>query len=225
LNKSKSAGDRADAIVSRLRRKYRDAKIPLEFATPWQLLVAVILSAQCTDERVNKVTRELFRKYRTPEDFAAARASELAKAVFSTGFYRAKAKNIAGAAKAVIEKFGGKVPRTMEEILTLPGVARKTANVVLAHAYGVVEGIAVDTHVRRLAARMGLTSENDPVKIERDLMSVVARNNWRNVSLLLQYHGRAVCRAAKPACGACLLSDICPSAYSFGEKPAGKNKK
>ena len=211
--------------MSRLGREYPDAKIPLKFATPWQLLVAVILSAQCTDERVNKVTRELFKKYRAPEDFAKAKSQDLQKAVFSTGFYRAKAKNIAGAAKAVIEKFGGKVPRTMEEILTLPGVARKTANVVLAHAYGVVEGIAVDTHVRRLARRLGLTSEDDPVKIERDMMSALPRAHWRDVSLLLQYHGRAVCRAAKPACGACVLSNICPSAFSFDKKITGKNKK
>ena len=204
--------------MSRLSKEYPDAEIPLEFATPWQLLVAVILSAQCTDERVNKVTRELFKKYRTAEDFAKANAAALQKAVFSTGFYRAKAKNIAGAAKTVIEKFGGEVPRKMEEILALPGVARKTANVVLSHAYGVVEGIAVDTHVKRLAGRLRLTSENDPVKIERDLMTVTERVNWRNISLLLQYHGRAVCRAAKPACGACALSDICPSAFSFDKK-------
>ncbi len=212
--------------MSRLRKEYPDAKIPLEFATPWQLLVAVILSAQCTDERVNKVTRELFKIYRAPGDFAKAKAKDIQKAVFSTGFYRAKAKNIAGAAKFVMEKFGGEVPRTMEEILTLPGVARKTANVVLAHAYGVVEGIAVDTHVKRLAARLGLTSEDNPVKIERDLMAVTERGNWREISLLLQYHGRAVCRAAKPACGACMLSDICPSAFSFDKKNnGGKIKK
>lgn len=212
MNKEKRKA--ASEIISRLRREYRGANIPLKFSSPWELLVAVILSAQCTDERVNKVTRELFKKYRSPADFAQAKIPELEKVVYSTGFYRAKSRNIVGAAKVVLEKFGGKVPRTMDEILTLPGVARKTANVVLAHAYEVVEGIAVDTHVRRLAWRLGLSSEEDPVKIERDLMAIVGRDDWRDVSLLLQYHGRSVCRAAKPDCAGCVLSDICPSAFA-----------
>ncbi|MDI6756598.1 MAG: endonuclease III [Endomicrobiia bacterium] len=223
MNKEKRKA--ADEIISRLRREYRGAKIPLEFSSPWELLVAVILSAQCTDERVNKVTRELFKKYRGVKDFARANITELEKVVYSTGFYRAKSRNIVGAAKSVIENFDGKVPRTMDEILTLPGVARKTANVVLAHAYGVVEGIAVDTHVRRLAGRLGLSSEEDPVKIERDLMAIVGRDGWRDVSLLLQYHGRAFCRAAKPDCAGCVLSDICPSAFAADLKHRRKIKK
>ena len=196
-----------------LKKAYPLAKTALNHESPLEMLVATILSAQCTDERVNKVTVELFKKYRTCRDYAGAKPEVLQKDIHSTGFYRNKAKNIQGACKVLIEEFGGVVPRTMDEILTLPGVARKTANVVLGNAYGVVEGIVVDTHVIRLAGRLGLTVEKDPAKIEKDLMKIVPRKDWRTISYLLIDHGRKVCKARKPDCGGCVLNKLCPSAF------------
>jgi len=198
-----------------LKKAYPDAKCSLNFRTPLQMLVATILSAQCTDERVNKVTVDLFKKYRTASDYAKAKPAELQRDIRSTGFFRNKAKSIQGAAKMIVEKYHDEVPRTMEEILKLPGVARKTANVVLGNSYGVVEGIAVDTHVLRLAQRLGLTREKDPKKIERDLMKIVPRKDWMLISYLLIEHGRAVCKAQRPNCKECVLKKLCPSAFSF----------
>jgi endonuclease-3 len=180
-----------------------------------QLLVATILSAQCTDERVNKVTQMLFKKYRSAEDYADADLKELERDVRPTGFYRNKAKNIKHASGMLVDKFGSQVPRTMEEILELPGVARKTANIVLQNAYGVVEGIAIDTHVRRVSNRLGLTENEDPDKIEQDLMQIVPKDKWMRVTDLLIFLGRNVCTAKKPKCGVCVLNKICPSAFTF----------
>ncbi|MES0278124.1 MAG: endonuclease III, partial [Dehalococcoidales bacterium] len=179
------------------------------------LLVATILSAQATDVGVNKVTPGLFRKYRTTADYANADREQFEQEIRSTGFYRNKAKNIINAARILLDNFGGQVPRTMTELVTLPGVARKTANIVLYNAYGVIDGIAVDTHVGRLAQRLGLSAYKDPVKIERDLMKQVPRRKWGRFSYLLIDHGRAVCMARKPKCDICLLNDICPSAFTF----------
>lgn len=197
-----------------LKKAYPDAKCSLNYRTPLQMLVATILSAQCTDERVNKVTVDLFKKYKNAADYGKVRAEKLQKDIRSTGFFRNKAKSIQGACKVMLEKFNGEVPKTMEEILTLPGVARKTANVVLGNAYGVVSGIAVDTHVRRLAQRLGLTKQNDPPKIEKDLMKILPRKDWIKISYLLIDHGRAVCKAQKPKCEDCVLNKLCPSAFS-----------
>lgn len=202
---------RAREIVARLRAEYPNAKCSLNFTTPLELLVATVLSAQCTDERVNAVTPQLFKKYQTAEDYARAQPEELEQDVKQTGFYRNKAKNIRGAATLLVERFGGEVPRTMPELLTLPGVARKTANVVMGNAYGIVEGVVVDTHVGRLAKRLGLTRQDDPVKVEQDLMALLPREDWLDLSHLMIYHGRAVCQARKPLCERCVLSDICPT--------------
>jgi endonuclease-3 len=179
-------------------------------------LVATILSAQCTDERVNAVTKSLFKKYRRAEDYAKADLKELEREIRPTGFYRNKAKNIRACGKMLVEEFGSQVPKTMKEILELPGVARKTANVVLSNAYGIVEGIAVDTHVRRLAQRLGLTKNDDPVKIEQDLMNLVPRDKWMRFTDLLIFHGRRICTARKPKCEECVLNKLCPSAFTFG---------
>ncbi len=203
---------RALAIVERLAATYPDATCSLDFQTPFELLVSTILSAQCTDERVNMVTPGLFAKYRRLEDYLGVPVEEVEKDIHSTGFYRNKAKSIRGAARLLIDRFGGELPRTMEEMLTLPGVARKTANVVLGTAYGIAEGIAVDTHVRRLSGRLGLTRHDDPVKIERDLMALIPREQWISISHRLILHGRQVCDARKPDCARCTLADLCPSA-------------
>lgn len=202
-------------IIKRLKKTYPDARIALKHSTPHELLVATILSAQCTDERVNIVTRELFRKYRSAGDFAAADLRVLEQDIRSTGFYHNKAKNIVNSARMIIEKFGGKVPRTMEELIELPGVARKTANIVLGNAYGVVVGIAVDTHVIRISQRLGLTKNEDPVKIERDLMGIVPRKDWFAFSYLIQVLGRDACKARRPECPRCVLENVCPSAGKF----------
>jgi endonuclease-3 len=177
-----------------------------------QLLVAVILSAQCTDERVNKVTPALFARFPDAKSLAFAEREELETLIRSTGFYRNKAKNIQGACQKILKDFQGEVPKTMEELLTLPGVARKTANVVLAHAYGIIEGVTVDTHVKRLSNRLGLTTNNDPVKIERDLMALLPQPDWETFSISIIYHGRAVCKARNPACFSCQLATLCPAA-------------
>lgn len=206
---------RTQEIVNLLKKKYPHAKIALRFGNNWELLVAVILSAQCTDKKVNEVTERLFKKYKTLDDYVAADEKEFEQIVRPTGFYRAKTKNILASAKIVKEKFDGEIPRTMQDLLTLKGVARKTANIVLGNAYEVVEGIAVDTHVRRLSQRLGLSTENDPEKIEKDLMDLIPKKDWFKTTYLLIDHGRAVCTAKDPRCDLCPLKDICPSAFQF----------
>lgn len=198
-------------IIDRLEKIYPQAKTALNFETPFQLLVATILSAQTTDERVNIVTEKLFKKLKTPEDFAKASLEEIMEMIKSVNFYRNKAKNIKASAEKIINDFGGNVPKKMEDLITLPGVARKTANIVLSESFGIDEGIAVDTHVKRLAGRLGLTDFDDPVKIEKDLMENTPKNRWGELSNLLIYHGRNVCMAKKPLHDKCVLYDICPS--------------
>lgn len=205
---------RALEILSNLKRLYPEATCSLNYKTPVQLLVAVILSAQCTDERVNKVTPALFARFPDAKSLAFAEREELETLIRSTGFYRNKAKNIQGACQKILKDFQGEVPKTMAELLTLPGVARKTANVVLAHAYGIIEGVTVDTHVKRLSNRLGLTTNNDPVKIERDLMALLPQPDWETFSISIIYHGRAVCKARNPACFSCQLASLCPAANS-----------
>lgn len=205
-------------MIRLLRKSYPSAKTALNFKTPIQMLVSTILSAQCTDVRVNKVTPALFKKYATADDFAGAKLPELQTLIRSTGFYRNKAKNIQGAAEVIVKKYKGEVPRTMDEMLELPGVARKTANVVLHNAYGIVAGVVVDTHVGRLARRLGLTDQKDAAKVEKDLMEIVPKKDWANISYWLIDHGRAVCKSQKPSCGACVLNNICPSASNFDAK-------
>jgi endonuclease-3 len=202
-------------VIELLEKEHRDAKIALNYSNPLELLIATILSAQCTDERVNLVTKTLFKKYIKAEDYAKADLKELEQDIKSTGFYHNKAKNIKKASILLVEKFNSCVPCTMEELLELAGVARKTANIVLSNACGVIEGIAVDTHVRRLAQRLGLTNKEDPNKIETDLMAIVPRNNWPRITDLLIFHGRRICTAKKPKCGICVLNKICPSAFMF----------
>ncbi len=204
-------------IITLLSKVYKNPKTALNYKTPHQLLVAVMLSAQCTDKRVNEVTKDLFKKYKTVRDFAYADIKELEKDVRSTGFYRNKARNIIASSKVIVEKFHSKVPDTMEELIILPGVARKTANVVLSNAFGKNEGIAVDTHVARLSLRLGLSSNSNPDMIEKDLMAVTDRKDWGKLSNLLILHGRNICTARHPKCSACALNKICPSAYSWGE--------
>ncbi len=201
-------------IIELLEREYPEAKTALNYTNPLEILVATILSAQCTDKRVNIVTKSLFKKYRSTEDYANADLGELEEDVRSTGFYRNKAKNIKKSSQILVEKYDSQVPRTMEEILELPGVARKTANIVLANAYGIIVGIAVDTHVRRLSKRLGLTENKDPNKIEADLMQIVPKTQWKRVTDLLIFHGRNVCMARKPKCNLCSLNKICPSAFN-----------
>jgi endonuclease-3 len=200
-------------IIELLEKQYPRAKTALHYSSPLEILVATILSAQCTDKRVNIVTKSLFKKYRTAEDYANADLAELEQDIRSTGFYRNKAKNLKNAGQMLVEKFDSRVPQTMEEILELPGVARKTANIVLSNAYGVIEGIAVDTHVRRLSKRLGLTENKNPNKIEGDLMQLVPRSHWKRITNLLISHGRNVCTARKPKCDSCVLNKLCPSAF------------
>ncbi|NER35013.1 MAG: endonuclease III [Oscillatoria sp. SIO1A7] len=204
---------RAIEVLIRLKRLYPDARCTLDYETPVQLLVATILSAQCTDERVNKVTPALFARFPDAAALSEAPLEELEGLVRSTGFYRNKAKNIKGACQAIAHKYDGLVPKQMELLLELPGVARKTANVVLANAYGINQGVTVDTHVKRLSQRLGLTEEKDPVKIERDLMRIIPQEDWENWSIRLIYHGRSVCTAKKPACDDCAMADICPRKF------------
>lgn len=203
---------RAIEILIRLKRLYPEAPCTLNYETPVQLLVATILSAQCTDERVNLVTPALFSRFGDAATFAKADVEEVETLVRSTGFYRNKAKNIIGACRMIMAEFGGEVPKRMEELLKLPGVARKTANVVLAHAYDIHEGVTVDTHVKRLSFLLGLSEYTDPIRIERDLMRLLPQPEWENWSIRLVYHGRAICKARKPECYACVLADLCPSA-------------
>ncbi|MCS7314770.1 MAG: endonuclease III [Bryobacterales bacterium] len=200
---------RVKKILAILERTYPDATTELAWRTPWELLVATILSAQCTDKRVNEVTPALFAKYPTVEDFAAANQAELARDIRPTGFFNNKARALIGAARKIVADFGGEVPRTMEQMLTLPGCARKTANVVLGTAYGIPSGIAVDTHVERVAKRLDLTREKSPEKIEQDLIKIVPRQRWIRFSHQMILHGRYVCTARRPRCSECALESLC----------------
>jgi endonuclease-3 len=202
-------------IIKLLEKEHPDAKISLRYTNPLELLIATILSAQCTDERVNIVTKTLFKKYKQAEDYAKADLRELEQDIKSTGFYHNKAKNMKKCCLMLVEKFHSRVPNTMEELLELSGVARKTANVVLSNAYGVVEGIVVDRHIHRLASRLGLTENDDPNKIEEDLMKLVPKASWVRFADLLIFHGRRVCVARKPECEVCVVSKLCPSAFKF----------
>jgi endonuclease-3 len=202
-------------ILRLLEKEHPDAKIALEFSNSLELLVATILSAQCTDAKVNQVTKSLFKKYRTAEDYAKADLTTLGKDIKPTGFYKQKAKRLRETCRMLVSKFDLKVPRTIEELTSLPGVARKTANIVLSNAYGVVEGIAVDTHVLRLVKRLGLTESKTREKIEIDLMQIVPKESWARFTDLLIFHGRRICDAKKPKCNQCVLNKICPSAFTF----------
>jgi endonuclease-3 len=206
---------RIKPIIRQLRKHYPHVRTALQYADPLQILVATILAAQSTDKLVNTVTPELFRKYPTAEAFARADPGELERMVQSTGFFRMKSKHIIGAAQRIVESYGGIVPDSMEELVTLPGVARKTANIVLSAGYGKAEGIAVDTHAGRLSRRLGLSKEDDPVKVERDLMALVPKADWIDFNFLLVEHGRAICQARKPECPRCFLRRLCPSAVKF----------
>jgi endonuclease III len=227
---SVAAHERAGQIVAELRQLYPDAKCSLDFTTPLELLVATMLSAQCTDERVNQVTKTLFQKYRSPQDYANADPETLEQDVKQTGFYRNKAKHIREAAQMIVERYDGAVPQTMEELIALPGVARKTANVVMGNAFGVVEGVVVDTHVGRLTLRLGLTESDDPVKVEQDLMALLPQRDWLDLSHMLIMHGRATCQARKPLCSACTLAPLCPTGQATlglatAEPVAAKSKR
>jgi len=202
---------RVAAILARLDEAYPDAVCELKHENPFQLLISTILSAQCTDVRVNQVTETLYKKYPTPEAFAYATPKDLEQEIRPTGFFRNKTKSVMGASKTIVEKFGGQVPRTMEEILTLPGVARKTANVVLGTGYGIASGVVVDTHVMRLSQRLDLTRNEDPKKIEQDLMQIIPQDKWIQFSHQIIWHGRRVCQARKPNCVACNLETLCYS--------------
>jgi len=214
---SRAERQRAVEILLRLKRLYPEATCSLDYETPVQLLVATILSAQCTDERVNKVTPALFARFPDAEALAGADPVELENLIRSTGFYRNKAKHILGACQKIVREFGGQVPQTMPELLTLPGVARKTANVVLAHAFGINAGVTVDTHVKRLSLRLGLVKTDDPLKIEKRLMQLLPQPDWENWSIRLIYHGRAVCDARKPRCQVCTLQDLCPTGQALAQ--------
>ncbi len=204
--------ERVAEILRRLHESYPGARCSLDHRSPYQLLVATILSAQCTDERVNQVTPHLFRACPSIADLADARPEDVEELVRSTGFFRNKTKSLLGMANAVVDRHDGVIPDTMEELVRLPGVGRKTANVVLGNAFGKSEGVVVDTHVKRLSGRLGLTRESDPVRIEQDLMKIVERDEWTDLAHLFIYHGRAVCRAPTPRCRECVLADVCPSA-------------
>jgi endonuclease-3 len=202
---------RAATIYRRLDKAYPDATVALRFSNPLEMVIATVLSAQSTDVMVNKVTESLFQKYRSPEDYLAAPPGELEKDIHSTGFFNQKAKAIRGIARMLVEEFGGEVPDTMEGLLRLPGVARKTANIVLGNAFGKVEGIAVDTHVHRLAWRLGFSDQDDTNKVERDLMALFPRPKWFRLTYLVIEHGRAICKAPRPLCEECVVNDLCPS--------------
>jgi endonuclease-3 len=210
LKKSSEKSDRFRRVLKLLKKHYPDAACSLIFKNPLELLIATQLSAQCTDEMVNKVTPKLFQQYKTAKDFAGAPVEELENLIHSTGFYHNKAKNIQAACRMIHQKFDGQVPRTMEEMLELPGVARKTANVVLFNAFGILEGIAVDTHVSRVSQRLKLTREKVPSKIEKDLMKLVPQKEWGMITHYLIAHGRKICKAQNPKCGECFLNKICP---------------
>ena len=211
LDRSSPAAERAPEIVRLLSKAYPDARVALRFSNPLEMLFATILSAQTTDERVNQVTETLFRKYHTPEDYLRVSESELAADIKPTGFFNQKTRSLRGAAQRIVDAYGGKVPNTMEDLVTLPGVARKTANIVLGNAFGMVEGIAVDTHVRRVSQRLGFTTEHEPDKIERDLMAVIPRDRWFDFTYVLIDHGRTVCVARTPKCEICPVNHLCPA--------------
>jgi endonuclease-3 len=211
LTRTSPIDERAPVLLERLADAYPEAHVALHFTNPLECLVATILSAQCTDERVNIVTKSLFAKYRTPQDYLAVPEDDFKEDIRSTGFFNQKTKSIRGACTRIVEVYDGKVPETMEDLITLPGVARKTANIVMGNAYGKVEGIAVDTHVRRLANRLGFSEESDPDKIELDLMRLIPEDEWFDASYRIIDHGRAVCQAKKPRCAECSLSDLCPA--------------
>lgn len=213
---------RAKETNARLRKRYPDAKCSLDFTSPFELLIATILSAQSTDARVNIVTKSLFRKYPDPRAFAAADLVEMETAVKQTGFFRNKAKAVINCSKAIVEKHGGAVPRTMDELVALPGVGRKTANVVLGNAFGTPAGIVVDTHVGRVSGRLGLTASADPVVIEQDLMPLLPRSEWTAFAHRIIYHGRETCIARKPLCEACVLNDLCPSSQAVSSQSVSK---
>jgi endonuclease III len=202
-------------ILKLLKKEYPDARCSLDYSTPFELLIATILSAQCTDARVNQVTKTLFRKYPSPKDYLAVPEEELQNDVRTTGFFRNKARSIRGASQKLIDEFAGQVPSNMEQLLTLPGVARKTANVVLGNAFQIASGVVVDTHVSRLSQRLGLTKETSPEKIELDLMKLLPKKEWVPFSHRLIYHGRYVCKAPIPDCANCVLNHLCPSAFKF----------
>ena len=220
--------ENALVVLAEFKKLYPNPHHYLRFENSFRLLVATILSAQCTDEKVNEVTRGLFKRYPTPRDFASEAIEAIEAAVRPTGFYRNKAKAIKGASAAIVERFGGTVPDTMEELLTLPGIARKSANAILQHGFEKVEGIVVDTHVIRVAGRLGWTANTDPEKIERDLMKLFDKKEWRWLPFYLKSHGRAVCKAPTPKCGECTVSVLCPSAMiespNAKRSPAGKKR-
>lgn len=213
---------RAAEVNARLKKRYPDAKCSLDFTNAFELLIATILAAQSTDARVNIVTKSLFRKYPDPRAFASADLVEMETAVKQTGFFRNKAKAVIHCSKAIVEKHGGQVPKTMEELTALPGVGRKTANVVLGNAFGIPAGIVVDTHVGRVSGRLALTANADPEKIEQDLVALLPRSEWTAFAHRLIDHGRETCMARKPLCGQCLLNDICPSAETTADRPSPK---
>jgi endonuclease III len=220
----KDRKERAVEVNRRLEAQYPDARVELDFRNPFELLIATILAAQSTDVRVNIVTKSLFRKYPNPQAFANASQVEMETDVKQTGFFRNKAKAVIACSKAIVERHGGEVPRTMEELVELPGVGRKTANVVLGNAMGIEAGVIVDTHVTRLSGRLGFSKHADPVDIEQDLMKIVPRGQWTKFANQLTLHGRRVCVARKPLCPECVLNDICPSADLFREDPASPPK-
>jgi endonuclease-3 len=207
--------EKIEKILELLEKRYPNAKPALKFTNPLEILLATILSAQTTDVTVNIVTKNLFKKYRTPEDYVNADIVELEQVIHSTGFYHNKAKNLQKCCQLLVEKFHSQVPKTMEELLELAGVARKTANIVLYNAYGITAGIAVDTHVTRLSQRLGLTKQKDQNKIEKDLMQITHKEKWMPLTDLLIFHGRNVCKAKKPLCEGCVIIKICPSAFTF----------
>ncbi|MDH5804695.1 MAG: endonuclease III [Gemmatimonadota bacterium] len=208
---SGDAKTRAKAVIRKLDKQYPDAECSLTFKNPFELLVATILSAQCTDARVNMVTKDLFKRYTSVKQYAEADLDELSEIIRSTGFFRNKAKNLIGMANALRERHGGRVPKTLAELAALPGVGRKTANVVLGNAFGIDEGVVVDTHVKRISNRLGFTKHQDPVKIEQDLIELIPQKRWTLFPHLMIQHGRAICQARKPKCEICPIHDLCPS--------------
>lgn len=202
---------RAQKIIKLLKKHYPDAKCSLDFKTVHQLMVATILSAQCTDERVNQVTKSLFKKYQSVKDFAEADLKELSQDIYATGFHNNKARSIKTSAQQLLENHGGKMPRRLDELVKLPGVGRKTGSVILGAGFGLAEGIVVDTHVARITRRLGFTNERDPLKIEKDLMKIIPKKGWVGYAYLLIDHGRAICKARRPDCAKCFLNKLCPS--------------
>jgi endonuclease-3 len=211
VDRTSPIAERAPLLIERLSDAYPDAHVALNFSTPLECLVATILSAQCTDARVNIVTKELFKRYHTAQDYLAVPEEEFKEEIHSTGFFNQKTKSIRGACTRIVEVYGGEVPHTMEDLITLPGVARKTANIVMGNAFGTVEGIAVDTHVRRLANRLGFSDAKDPDVVEQDLMANIPESRWFDFTYVIIDHGRTICHARKPACADCPVNDLCPS--------------